>query len=275
MGNWKDVAPSIPATQRFFIDLNQALADLKRGEEQEIEPQVVIAPPFTSLLPAAEILKRPHYRGILLGAQDVHWTEPGKHFTGDIPAGALRNLGVKFCIIGHSERREYHGETNEEVNRKGRTLLDEGISPVVCVGETFKPQNPENPLDSDIETAWRFIEEQFAQSFLYRRSQQDVENSLVAYEPCWAIGTGLSAQPAYAEAICEHIRNRIEQGCGQNVAARVLILYGGSVNPKNITSFMVGPDIDGPLVGGASLDPTEFANIIRLGSGCISYRPPH
>lgn len=269
MGNWKDVAPSIPATQRFFVSLRQALQDLP------FEPRVAMAPPFTSLLAAAEILKRPLYRSVVLGAQDVHWSEAGKRFTGDIPASALRNLGVKFCIVGHSERREHHGETDQDVNRKGAALLAEEIQPVVCVGEDFKPQNAESPSDADVSRAWGFIGEQMERSYLEGRTRDQIEKSLVAYEPRWAIGTGLSARAEYADLICGLIRERIGAAQGEEVAARSVVLYGGSVNVKNVAALLAFPSIDGSLVGGASLNPVEFANLVRLGAGYQPYSPPY
>lgn len=275
MANWKDIDKDPSGILNYVTHLNMALAQLKRGTEAVIESDVVVAPIFTSLQTLSVILNRPVYKSVQLGSQDVHWTEEKKRFTGDVPASSLALLRVKMCIVGHSERREHHNETDADVNRKAQALLEAGISPVICVGESFKPEKPQSPSDQDVRRACEFIGEQLFRSLIEGRSPAQLGGCVVAYEPVWAIGSSISASPEYAEMICFLIRAAVEGAAGIDIAAKFRIQYGGSVKPDNIASFMLQQNIDGALVGGASLDPISFANIVRRGIGYESYYPPY
>lgn len=212
--------------------------------------EVVVAPPYTSLGPVQPLLAN---TVIKLAAQNVHW-EPKGAFTGEISVSMLREAGCSHVIIGHSERRQLFGETNETVNRRLHAALGGGLVPIVCVGETLAER------EADATTA--VIARQIETAFQGVRSDQ-VAKCVIAYEPVWAIGTGRTATPGQAQEVHHAIRRQLIGLASETTADTVRILYGGSVKPDNIDALMMEPDIDGALVGGASLDAAGFARIVE------------
>lgn len=213
--------------------------------------EVVLAPTFTALRAVAD---RAAGTAIAVASQDVA-PEPGQGaFTGEVSAEMLVDAGATTCIVGHSERRHLFGETNETVNRKVRAALAAGLRPIVCVGETLE--------ERDSGDAEGVVEKQIRGSF-EGLTASEVSRTITAYEPVWAIGTGRTATPEVAQEMHQSIRRVIAEMAGAEVADEMRILYGGSVKPENVADLMLQPDIDGGLVGGASLDPQVFAKIVR------------
>jgi len=219
------------------------------GDVDNIE--VVIIPPFTAIPALAEAFEKIQIPR--LGAQNMHWEKDGA-FTGEICASMLRALYVKYVVIGHSERRTLFGETNEIVNRKVKAALDAGLRPIFCVGETLQEREDER---------FKQILEQQVHCGLEGVSPKDFTEIVIAYEPVWAIGTGRTATPEQAQQTHAFIRSIVGGLANTDVANKIRIQYGGSVNPKNTKVLMCEVDIDGALVGSASLDPRSFAQIIR------------
>jgi triosephosphate isomerase len=215
---------------------------------------VMIAPPFPSLVTAAAALKGSK---IALGGQNLHW-EPKGAFTGEVSAQMLLSAGCTHVIIGHSERRQFFGETDETVNKKLSAALESGLIPVVCVGET--------EAEREAGDTFSVLDKQ-VQKALEGFSFEPPAPFVVAYEPVWAIGTGKTATSAQAQEAHAYIRGRIEKMTGAAVAETVRILYGGSVKPDNAAELMAQSDIDGALVGGASLDPDVFSRIVHYQKG--------
>jgi triosephosphate isomerase len=215
--------------------------------------ETMIAPPFTALAVAVEAT-----RGSAIGiaGQNIHWEREGA-FTGEISAPMLVETGCRGVIVGHSERRQYFGETDDSVNRKLRAALQAGLTPIVCVGETLAEREGNHTRS----VLGRQLEGGFASL-----TPQDFSRILLAYEPVWAIGTGLTATPEIAEEAHSFIRKVAEARFTPESASGLRILYGGSVKPENIRGLMAQPDIDGALVGGASLDPQSFAAIVNYTS---------
>lgn len=212
--------------------------------------EVVIAPPFPQLAALAQALRG---SAIRWAAQNVHPEEQGA-FTGEVSPGMLADLGCTYTIVGHSERRALFGESSEFVARKAAALLAHGIRPIVCVGETLEERESERTF----EVVGRQLEESLA-----RVPEADAERVVLAYEPVWAIGTGRTATPEIAQEVHAFIRERLNQRFGAS-SASMRIQYGGSVKPDNAAALMQQPDIDGALVGGASLEPESFARIVRF-----------
>ena len=210
---------------------------------------VAIAPPFTSLAAAAESAKG---SGIAIAAQNMHWEREGA-FTGEISAAMIRGTGAIHVIIGHSERRTLFGETNDTVNKKMHAALTAGLVPIVCIGETLAQR--------DANETMAVLDKQIKEG-LDRLTGEQLSGMVLAYEPVWAIGTGRNATPAQAGEAHFHIRQRLKQWFGLDAAERCRVLYGGSVKPDNIAKLIAEPDVDGALVGGASLDPKSFFAII-------------
>ncbi|MGI6424316.1 MAG: triose-phosphate isomerase [Tepidanaerobacteraceae bacterium] len=211
----------------------------------DITAEVVICPPFTDLFATAEKLEGTK---IKLGAQNMHWEEKGA-FTGEISPVMLKEIPCDYVIIGHSERRQYFAETDETVNKKIKSALKHNILPIVCVGESLDQREAGTTMSwvlSQVEKALKDI------------TLEEVEKIVFAYEPIWAIGTGKTASASDAQEVISAIRKRISELYSQNVADKVRILYGGSVKPQNIKELMGEADIDGALVGGASLEPDSF-----------------
>jgi triosephosphate isomerase (TIM) len=213
--------------------------------------EVMIAPPFTALEVVRSVIDG---SAIQLGAQNLHW-EPKGAFTGEISAAMLVEAGCTHVIIGHSERRQLFGETNETVNKRLHAALAAGLTPVVCVGETLQ--------ERDADATVQVVERQVVAG-LAGIAPAALAKSVIAYEPVWAIGTGKTATPAQAQDVHRTIRNQLAKVADQDTADRVRILYGGSVKPDNIDSLMAEPDVDGALVGGASLVAEQFIRIVQF-----------
>lgn len=229
-------------------------ADLARALLAEIAPYAgverVICPPFVALTTVAPLLAG---TGVGLGAQNLHWEKAGA-YTGEVSAGMLAGL-AQYVIIGHSERRQYFGETDETVNKKVKAALAAGLTPIVCVGEVLA----ENEAGQTAAVVVRQIQGGYA-----GLTAEDAARTIVAYEPVWAIGTGRAATPAGANAVIGlHIRGALADLYGAATAEAMRIQYGGSVTAANAVDLMTQPDIDGALVGGASLKPAEFAAIVK------------
>lgn len=212
---------------------------------------IVLAPPFTALRALADRLDGSN---VAVSSQDVAAEEGPGAFTGEISAMMLRDAGAGYCIIGHSERRLYYGETDESVNKKIPQVLKHTLTPIVCVGERIE--------DRDGGRAEEVVGRQIGEG-LRNLTVQDASRIIIAYEPVWAIGTGRTATPETAEQMHSFIRSRLSDMFRDEVAAGIRILYGGSVKPDNIAELMAEEDIDGALVGGASLEPEMFAKIVN------------
>lgn len=211
---------------------------------------VVLCPPFTALSEVYEVIAE---SDIFLGAQDIYWFNEGA-FTGEVSAKMLKDAGCAFVIIGHSERRQFFGETNENVNKKLKAALAEGLTPIVCVGEALKEREEGKTLD---------VLKDHIEGALSGISVEDALKIVIAYEPVWAIGTGKTATPAQAQEAHKYIRDLLRKLYNQEVASYLRIQYGGSVKPDNIAELMKEPDVDGALVGGASLQAASFSEIVK------------
>ena len=244
VGNWK-----MFTTPGEAADLAAEIAR-RLGSLHGVE--VVVAPPFTSLAAVGPVLRG---KGIDLAAQDLHWEERGP-FTGAVSHGMLEALGCRYVIVGHSERRKHFGETDQQVSRKVQAALRGGLRPILCVGEE-EGERVSGKLRQVIRRqVSRALDEYPAGS---------ARHLAVAYEPVWAIGTGKAASPEDAAEAHQVIRRQLEKILGQGPSAAVRILYGGSVTGENVAGFAARPEVDGVLVGGASLKPADFAAIVRGG----------
>ena len=219
------------------------------GDVSDVE--VVIVPPFTAIAKVSEALGSSET--IKIGAQNMYW-ERGGAFTGEISAAMLRDLFVRYVVLGHSERRQLLGETDEIVNRKVHAALEASLRPIVCIGETLEQRESGN-----VETV---LSQQLRRS-LSGVGARELNETVVAYEPVWAIGTGRTASPEQAQEAHAFIRRTLGEISDRATAAKIRIQYGGSVKPDNARTLMSQPDIDGALVGGASLDPRSFAQIVQ------------
>jgi len=231
------------------IALVQKLHYLLRPEDHD-KVETVVCPPFTAIRAVQTFIEGDNSQ-IELGAQNCHSESEGA-FTGEISAPMLARLKCKYVIAGHSERRQFFGETDEIVNKKAKAIFANGMTPIVCVGESLDQR--------DAGETESFVESQVRGS-LAGLSADQLRETVVAYEPIWAIGTGRNAQPSDADKVCSVIRQTVASLKGDPEALR--IQYGGSVKPGNIKDFMAEPNIDGALVGGASLDAEDFALIVR------------
>ena len=240
-GNWK--MNKLPNEAIDFID---RLTPLVKNTENE----VIVCVPYTDLFYA---LLTAQNTNIKIGAQNMHYEEKGA-YTGEVSASMLKSIGVEYVIIGHSERRQYFNETDETVNKKVKSAFEHGLNPIVCVGETLEQR--ESGKAEEIITMQ-------AQKALDGLKEEQVKNTIIAYEPIWAIGTGKTATSEDANNAIKAIRNKICQIYGQNVSDRVIIQYGGSVKSSNAKELFEMSDIDGGLVGGASLKPDEFSKIVN------------
>ena len=241
--NWK-MNMTLGETSGFFEKFLREL-----GDDRKVD--VVVVPPFTALAKANEILR--DVQNVKLGAQNMHWEKPGA-FTGEISAEMLRELLVNYVVLGHSERRTLFGETDEIVNKKVHAALTNSLRPIVCIGETLAERD-----GGQVEA----VLERQVRGSLAGLSEDQMEETVIAYEPVWAIGTGRTATPQQAQEAHAFIRNQISAMFSPEIAAKVRIQYGGSVKPNNAGELMSQADIDGALVGGASLDPRGFAEIIQ------------
>ncbi|MBI3315738.1 MAG: triose-phosphate isomerase [Candidatus Omnitrophica bacterium] len=249
-GNWK-----LNKTIREALEL---VTLLKRSIRETQTVEVVVCPPFTALSETAETLLE---SGIQVGAQDIFWEEKGA-FTGEVSATLIKEAGAAFVIIGHSERRQYFHETDETVNKKTKAALKNCLTPIVCVGETL--------AEREADKTFLVITAQLKGGFA-NFSADEMKKVVVAYEPVWAIGTGKVATPAQAEEAHAFIRKELSKAFGSDVAGTLRILYGGSVKPENTSELMSQPDIDGALVGGASLEAPGFTEIVR--NAALGRRP--
>jgi len=244
-GNWK-MNKTVADANQLVMKLVQTLPSVDKVEK-------VLCPPFTALMHVSEITKN---TGILLGAQNMYWEEKGA-FTGEIAP----NMIAEFCdyvILGHSERRMYFGETDININKKVKAALANNLTPIICVGETLE----ENQENRTAEVVTRQIQEA-----LKGLDNHVVAKTVIAYEPIWAIGTGLPATPEGAnQVISDYIRAPIANLYGENIAEEVRVQYGGSVKPGNAAEYFAQPDIDGALVGGASLSSEDFFGIVKAAS---------
>ncbi|OIO39675.1 MAG: triose-phosphate isomerase [Candidatus Omnitrophica bacterium CG1_02_49_10] len=245
-GNWK-----LNKTITEAIDLANGL---KRQLYDELWCDIVLCPPFTTLSEICEVLEGSN---ISLGAQDLFWQASGA-YTGEISAPLLKDAGCAYVIIGHSERRQYFHETDEAVNKKLKSALEFGLTPIVCVGELLEERD-----------AGRTNEVVAAQikGSLAGLTPEDMEKIVIAYEPIWAIGTGRTATPQQAEEVHKFIRGVVAGIFSNETSDAVRIQYGGSVKADNISELMKEPDIDGALVGGASLSVESFAQIVKNAKG--------
>lgn len=241
-GNWK-----MHNTIEEGIKLVREIKNVANNTDVE----VVVCVPFTSL---KEIKKELDGSKVKLGAQNMHWEEKGA-FTGEISPVMLKEIGIDYVIIGHSERRQYFNETDETVNKKVISALKHGIKPIICVGETLEQR--EKNIEKDV------VSKQVIKA-LENVSAEDMLNIVIAYEPIWAIGTGRTASSKDANDMIFFIRETIKDKYGVDISEEVRIQYGGSVKPHNITELMNEPDIDGALVGGASLKAEDFINIVNF-----------
>ena len=244
-GNWK--MNMVPSQVHTFVEqLREVMPERANG------CNVVLCVPATHLA----ALGREKQRRIGIGAQNISQFDKGAH-TGEVSADMIADLGAKYCIIGHSERRADNGDTDELVNTKLQILLEHGITPILCVGESLEQR--------DRGLTMEHISYQI-KAALYGLSAEQVKRIVIAYEPIWAIGTGRTATDEQAQEVCFAIRELLRREYGALISRKVCILYGGSMNAKNCAGLLAQPDIDGGLIGGASLKVEDFAAIIREGS---------
>jgi triosephosphate isomerase len=242
VANWK-----MHKTAHEAVVFVREISALIRGIDQI---DVVVAPPFTALSAAAEAART---TSIGVAAQDVFFEREGA-FTGEVSTLMLKHAGATMVIVGHSERRQLFGETDDWVNRKTRAVMDAELTPIVCIGETLEERDGGQTL---------IVLDRQLRGGLAELTGDQVASLVIAYEPVWAIGTGRNATPSEAGEAHRHIRARLSEWFGTQAADRCRILYGGSVKPDNIRDLAALPDVDGALVGGASLDAGSFAGIVR------------
>ena len=244
-GNWK-----MHKTGKEAVQAAKALKELVAGVSSV---EVMIAPTFTAL---AQVSTEIASSNIALGAQNMHW-EPKGAYTGEIAADMLLDAGCSYVIIGHSERRQFFGESDQTVNQKIQSAVDAGLRPVLCIGES--------EAERDAGQTFSVLDKQIQkglESFVLR----DLQTLVVAYEPVWAIGTGKTATKEQAQEAHAHIRDELAKMFSKEFAQQVRILYGGSVKPSNVKELMAMPDVDGALVGGASLEPETFSQLVHYQS---------
>ena len=242
-GNWK-----MNKTVAESVALARAL---REGLERTPTPhEVVVMPPFTALAAVSDALKG---SPVALGAQNMHWEREGA-FTGEISPVMLRDVGCTYVILGHSERRHIFEETDEGVGKKARAAFDFGLTPMVCVGETLAERESTRTLE---------VVERQTERALRALTPEEVARMVISYEPVWAIGTGRVATPDQAEELQSALRKRVAVSHGDDSAEAVRILYGGSVNAGNTAGIMIQANVDGVLVGGASLKPDSFLSIVN------------
>jgi triosephosphate isomerase (TIM) len=240
-GNWKmfkTVHDAVVYTKEFRTMVKDATAI-----------DIVVAPAFLAVHAVAEAARN---SPVAVAAQDVFWEKEGA-FTGEVSAAMVREAGAEYVIVGHSERRQYFGETDQSVNRKTVAALAADLVPIVCIGETLEQRERSETMD--------VIDRQIKEG-LDGLTGAQVSGLVLAYEPVWAIGTGRTATSQQAQEVHEHIRGRLRAWFGGDAADACRVIYGGSVKPDNIAELIAQPDVDGALVGGASLDPRSFADIV-------------
>jgi triosephosphate isomerase (TIM) len=248
-GNWK-----MNLTLDEGMKLGAELAEFVRNtplEKVNGAPEVVLFTPFIHLASVSQNIKS--YKGLNTGAQNCYFEEKGA-FTGEVSATMIKSAGAGYVLVGHSERRAYFGETNEVLAKKVDTALKTGITPMYCCGEVLDERNAGNHFD--------VVKEQVEKG-LFWLSAEDFAKTVIAYEPVWAIGTGVTASPEQAQEMHAYIRQLIIEKYGNDVAENYTILYGGSCNAKNAAELFANKDVDGGLIGGASLKADDFTTIIQ------------
>lgn len=245
-GNWK-MNMSASESVDLISEINSLIG-------QQIHTQVCICPPFTSLQKSSSLVEQSE---VHLGAQNMS-SEPSGAFTGEISAGMLRDLYVTFVILGHSERREYFGESNQSINRKVLAAVENNLKPIYCIGETLEERESDQTL--------AVIKTQIYEG-LANYPLSEVDNLVLAYEPVWAIGTGKTATNEMAQEVHAYVRKLLTDIFGDTAASGVRILYGGSMKPENAKGLLAQPDVDGGLIGGASLNARSFCSIVEAATG--------
>ena len=240
-GNWK-MYKTVGEAVKYVKEFRSLVKDV-------VDVEIVLAPTFTALHAAAEAARNSN---ISIAAQDLHWEREGA-FTGEVSASMLREAGAEYVIIGHSERRTLFGETDASVNRKTMAAVAGGLTPIVCIGETLDQRDRGETL--------AILDRQIKDG-LDGVTGDQIAQLVIAYEPVWAIGTGRNATPAQAAEAHGHIRSRLRQWFGADAAELCHVIYGGSVKPENIGDLVTQPNVDGALVGGASLDVRGFTDIV-------------
>lgn len=241
-GNWK--------LNKTISEAVTLTTDLAKLVDNISDVEIVVAPVFTALSNVANVINGSN---IQLAAQDLYWEDSGA-FTGEVSAPMLMDVGCDYVIIGHSERRQYFGETNETVNQKVKAALSHGLKPIICVGELLE-EREEGKTESVIED--------HVKGGIVDLNESELESCVIAYEPVWAIGTGKTATPDQAQEVHSYIRNILKDSYSEELALQIRIQYGGSVKPGNAAELMSQQDVDGALVGGASLDAESFAEIVK------------
>jgi len=247
--------PLFAANWKMFKTVHEAVAFTKEFRQLVhglLDVDLVLAPPFTALHGVAEAARNSN---IAVAGQDLYWEKEGA-FTGQVSGPMLREAGAEYVIIGHSERRRLFGETDQSVNRKTVAAIGVGLTPIVCIGETLEEREADRTL--------AVLDRQIKDG-LDGLSGDQAAALVIAYEPVWAIGTGRNATPPQAQQAHAHIRGRLRQWFGADAADRCRVLYGGSVKPDNVAELRRQPDVDGALVGGASLDVTSWHEIVTRG----------
>lgn len=241
-GNWK-----MNKSVQESIDLANLI---KRSLFDIGDLEIVICPPFTSLSDVEEVITDSN---IKLGSQDVYWEKEGA-FTGEVSCGMLKSIGCEYCIVGHSERRQFFGETNDAVNKKAKALLREGLKPIICVGERLEERKNGKTFS---------VVKYHVENSLAGLTREEMLKAVIAYEPVWAIGTGVNASCDEAQEVHKYIRSLLKSMYDEELAKSVRIQYGGSVRPDNIKELISQEDVDGALVGGASLKADSFCAIVK------------
>jgi triosephosphate isomerase len=241
-GNWK-MNKNLQESIELANSVKRSLYDIE-------DVEVVLCPTFVSLSDVGDVIRD---TPIKLGGQDIYWEKEGA-FTGEISAGMLKSADCEYCIVGHSERRQFFGETNQTVNLKAKALLAAGLKPIVCVGEKLDERNAGKAFD---------VVKDHIENSLKGISRDDMLNTVIAYEPVWAIGTGVNATKEQAQEMHKYIRGLLKKTYGEDIAASVRIQYGGSVKPENIKELLSQEDVDGALVGGASLKADSFVSLVK------------
>ncbi len=241
-GNWK--------MNNDLSETEELISHLKLQMVKEPEATVMVAPTFTNLYPAFQALRD---TSIIVAAQNMHESEKGA-FTGEISASMLKSVGVNTVILGHSERRAYFNETNELLEKKVKAAIDNEMTVIFCFGEELEDRKSDKHFD--------VVESQLKES-LFQLPKSAWTNIILAYEPVWAIGTGETASPEQAQEMHKHIRQLLEKNVGSEVAENTSILYGGSVKPNNAKEIFAKEDVDGGLIGGASLNAVDFVEIVN------------
>ncbi|WP_099159933.1 triose-phosphate isomerase [Virgibacillus ndiopensis] len=244
-GNWK--------MNKVLSEADQFIEEVVGKTPNDDKVEAIICAPFIFL---SSLVEKAKGSNVKIGAQNMHYEENGA-FTGEVSPVMLKDLGVTHVVIGHSERREYFAETDELVNKKAHAAFKHELTPIVCVGETLEQREANETMNH--------VENQVTKA-LTELTDDQVANTIIAYEPIWAIGTGKTASSEDANEVCTHIRNVIKNITNESTAEKVVIQYGGSVKPANVDELLAQSDIDGALVGGASLEPASFLTLVEAGT---------